>query len=115
MELRHYTAQRSWFINAMLQSNGGAWPDLEALLNAVYADYVCPGDLVLDVGVNHGVHFVKLANLVGGAGRVIGIEAVPAFAEHARQLLRTEDGCFPSNVTLHTCAVAAEAGSAEFS
>ena len=114
MDLTHHVIQRSWFIQAMVKANGGAWPDLEELVSAVYAAHVRPGDMVFDVGVNHGTHLVQLAELVGDRGRVIGVEAVPAFAEHALGLLTHDHGRLAGRVTLHRCAVAAEAGSAQF-
>ena len=114
MDLTHHIIQRSWFIQAMVKANGGAWPDLEELVSAVYAAHVRPGDLVFDVGVNRGTHLVKLAELVGEAGSVIGVEAVLAFAEHALGLLTDDREPLSKRVTLHRCAVAAQAGAAQF-
>lgn len=113
MELTHFVLQRAWFINAMLDETQGVWPDLEGLLAAIYTEWVRPGDLALDIGVNHGVHTLKLARLVGPKGHVVGVEAVPAFAAHTRALLARE-GNLSRRVTLHECAVAAETGFADF-
>ena len=113
MQPSHPVVQRSRFIAAMVQANGGAWPDLEELVAAVYSSHVRPGDLVFDVGVNHGVHLVRLAKLVGSTGEVIGAEAVPAFLDHARTQLKAL-GPLARRVALHQCAVAAEAGVSSF-
>ncbi|MDE1174719.1 MAG: FkbM family methyltransferase [Parvibaculaceae bacterium] len=113
MKLTHFVLQRAWFINAMLSETQGIWPDLEELLTAIYTEWVRLGDLVLDIGVNHGVHTLKLARLVGPQGHVVGVEAVPAFAAHTRKLLGRR-GDLSRRVTLHECAVAAEAGFADF-
>lgn len=104
--------QRALFIQAMVEANGGVWPDLEQLVGATYRAHIKPGDLVLDIGVNHGVHLLLLAQLVGAEGQVIGVEAVPAFAERAQAQLRAND--LADRVVLHTCAVSHEAGAAEF-
>lgn len=97
----------------MLEETQGVWPDLEELLSAIYTEWVRPGDAVLDIGVNHGTHTLKLARLVGRKGEVVGVEAVPAFAAYTREQLRHEED-LARRVTLHECAVAAEPGSADF-
>ncbi len=113
VENRQLIVQRSQFIAAMIEANGGAWPDLEELVAAVYTNHVRPGDLVFDVGVNHGVHLLQLADLVGAAGQVIGVEAVPTFIDRARDQLNAR-GPLARRVVLHNCAVAAQAGMASF-
>lgn len=107
-------AQRAFFIQAMLEETGGAWPDLEELIAAIYAAYLRPGDIALDIGVNHGVHLVRMAELVGSGGQVIGVEPVPAFSRHARERLVAGGRDLASRVVMHDCAVGAEAGHADF-
>ena len=106
--------QRAVFIEAMVKANGGIWPDLEQLVTATYREYVRLGDLVLDIGVNHGVHLLHLARLVGGDGCVIGVEAVPAFADYARKLILADGDGLSDRVVLHTCAVSSEVGVKDF-
>lgn len=44
-------------------------------------EVVAPGDFVLDVGANVGHYAIRLAEIVGAAGRVIAMEPVPATFE----------------------------------
>ena len=44
-----------------------------------------PGDSVLDIGCGFGDASVQLAEIVGSAGRVLGVDAAPRFVEAARQ------------------------------
>lgn len=50
-----------------------------------------PGMKVLDVGSGSGWTTALLAELVGPAGRVIGVERVPALVEYGRAALRSGD------------------------
>jgi len=43
-----------------------------------------PGNVVLDIGANHGVYALVAAQHVGAAGRVLAFEPNPAFAELIR-------------------------------
>ncbi|MEU9111125.1 FkbM family methyltransferase [Streptomyces sp. NPDC048483] len=47
-----------------------------------------PGDTFVDVGANVGYYSLLASRLVGGTGKVVAIEATPAF--HRRVLLHTE-------------------------
>lgn len=44
-----------------------------------------PGDTVLDVGANIGVHTLEAARIVGPAGKVIAIEAAPTHVEAIKE------------------------------
>jgi FkbM family methyltransferase len=47
-----------------------------------FKDLIDPGDIVIDVGANWGLHTLYLSELVGSDGRVIAVEPFPsAFAE----------------------------------
>jgi FkbM family methyltransferase len=53
----------------------GVW---EPAVSAVYQDTLKPGDVVVDIGANVGMHTLLAASLVGPTGRVHAIEASPA-------------------------------------
>ncbi|MEW1719605.1 FkbM family methyltransferase [Streptomyces sp. NPDC093109] len=55
-----------------------------------------PGDTFVDVGANIGYYSVLAAGLVGAEGRVVAIEASPAFHERLLQHVRLND--FGDNV-----------------
>jgi FkbM family methyltransferase len=62
----------------------GRWRDAEVeLLPSLVRD----GDTALDVGANFGLYSYHLARLVGDAGRVIAIEAVPSTCRSLRRTL----------------------------
>lgn len=50
---------------------------------------VRPGDHVLDVGCGFGDTAIRLAELVGPTGRVVGVDCCEAFLDHARAEVRT--------------------------
>ena len=112
--ITHSVVQRVWFIDAMLKGNGRAWPDLEELVAAIYAAHLRPGDVALDVGFNRGLHLLRMADLVGSAGEIVGIEAVPAFMRDVRGRLGEAGGELAGRVVLHECAVGAMPGRADF-
>ncbi|MFK0117384.1 FkbM family methyltransferase [Streptomyces sp. NPDC090994] len=62
-----------------------------------------PGDTFVDVGANIGVFTVLASRLVGGTGRVVAVEASPAFHGHLLRNLRL-NGC--ANVRAVNSAVA---------
>ncbi len=61
----------------------GLVPDYEEFLRESFERFLKPGDIVIDVGVNHGRHFRRFLELTGESGRTIGFEPVPAFVEHS--------------------------------
>ena len=52
---------------------------------------VRPGDHVLDVGCGFGDTAIRLAELVGPTGRVVGVDCCEAFLDHARAEVRTRE------------------------
>lgn len=76
----------------------GVW---EPGVTAVYRQALRPGDVVIDIGANVGMHALLAANLVGPEGQVHAIEASPWIHERLRQNLRT-NGIY--NVTTYNMA-----------
>lgn len=74
--------------------------------------FIRPGDTVVDVGANIGALTVQASSLVGGAGRVISIEAHPNTYRFLAGNLRL-NRC--SNVTALNVAVGAAPGVVTFS
>lgn len=82
----------------------GVWePSITALFRAALK----PGDVVVDVGANVGLHTLLAARLVGPAGRVHAIEASPWI--HAR-LRRNLAANGVENVITYNLAATAEPG-----
>lgn len=52
-------------------------PISEPLIREFYSKLLRSGDSALDVGVHYGIHLFAMAQAVGSAGRVFGIEANP--------------------------------------
>lgn len=75
------------------------------------AAYVRPGDTVLDVGTNWGLHSLLLSRLVGSTGRVFACEPSPCVATETRWHL--SENQIP-NVTFLELALADQPGSATF-
>ena len=65
---------------------------------------VLPGDVVVEVGANIGVHTISLAKKVGPHGKVIAIEAQPAIAQYLCANISL-NGLF--NVVTHNCGCGA--------
>lgn len=63
---------------------------------------VAPGDTVVDIGANIGFYTLESSNLVGPAGRVIAVEALPDHAQAVRDNLALNG---IDNVTLLEIAV----------
>ena len=82
----------------------GVW---EPAVTAVFRDALKPGDIVVDIGANVGLHTMLAAGLVGPAGRVHAIEASPWI--HAR-LLRNLAANGIDNVIVHHVAATAVEG-----
>ncbi len=75
----------------------GAEPEYDQL-----AEWVKPGDWVIDVGANVGHYTLRLSELVGKQGRVIAFEPIPAtFEVLAANVAASES----QNVTLINAAV----------
>ena len=105
---------RHQFIETLMSSNGGAWPDLEGLIRDIYVGYVKNGDLALDIGVNHGTHLFQIAEAVGPNGRVIGVEPVPAHLASVRHSMDVHYPHLAPRIHIHPFAVGRTAGNAEF-
>jgi FkbM family methyltransferase len=59
-------------------------PDLQAALTSL----IRPGDVVYDVGANHGIHSLLMARLVGTEGKVFGFEPNPSVSRRAEENLQ---------------------------
>ena len=82
----------------------GVW---EPAITAVFRAALRPGDVVIDIGANVGLHSLLAARLVGPSGRVHAIEASPwIFARLLRNLAAND----AHNVTVYNKAVTASAG-----
>lgn len=82
----------------------GVW---EPAVTRLFQDALRPGDIVIDVGANVGLHSLLAASLVGPTGRVHAIEASPWI--HAR-LLRNLATNHAANVHTYNLAATAVAG-----
>lgn len=105
---------RQEFADKLLNLNGGAWPDMEGLIRDLYVARLGKGRHALDVGVNHGVHLVQMAQAVGPQGHVIGFEAVPELARRTLSVIDTHYPDVADTVTLHKVAVSDTVGTATF-
>ena len=77
----------------------GVW---EPAITAYYERVLRPGDIVIDIGANVGVHALLAADLVGATGRVYAVEASPTIF---RQLTRNLDLNHVSNLFAYNYAV----------
>jgi FkbM family methyltransferase len=77
----------------------GVW---EPAVTAYYQRVVRPGDIVLDIGANVGVHALLAAQLVGDTGRVHAVEASPLM--YCR-LKRNLEANYAHNVIAYNFAV----------
>lgn len=102
------------FADRLLQANKGVWPDMEGLIRDIYVAHLQPGDCALDVGVNHGGHFVQMASAVGPTGRVIGFEAVPELARRTRVMIAQHYADIGGRIALNEVAVSNKDGAATF-
>jgi len=96
----------------------GAFPDLvhsfvyffgiwEPAITAIIRGALRPGDVMVDVGANVGMHSLLAAKLVGPAGRVHAIEASPGIFARLRRNLQANAAY---NVIPHNLAATAVAG-----
>lgn len=88
------------FLGAALIRYGECCEVEEQFLSAL----INPGEIVIEVGANIGVHTIPLAQKVGKAGRVIAIEAQPAIFHYLCANIAL-NGLF--NVTTHDCGCGA--------
>lgn len=87
----------------------GRWRDVEVDL---LPQLVAPGETAIDVGANFGLYSFHLARLVGDAGRVIAVEAIPSTARLLRQTLALLG--VAGRVELHECGAGDHDGVATF-
>ncbi len=59
--------------------HSGVVPHYEDILASGYRRFLKAGDIAVDIGVNHGIHFDRLKKCVGPTGHVVGFEPVPDF------------------------------------
>jgi FkbM family methyltransferase len=85
----------------------GVW---EPNIAAFYRRTLRPGDVVVDVGANVGVHALLAGHLVGPAGRVHAIEASPTIFD---QLQRNIDANRATNIEAYHLAVMDRPGEVE--
>jgi len=71
-------------------------------------DLVEPGDVVVDVGANVGIHTARLAHLVGPAGRVVAVEPSPRCLDDLHRVVDHLDD--PHNVSVVQAALGATEG-----
>lgn len=83
---------------------GGNDPKLRRIFQAVLRQ----GDIVVDVGANHGEYALLAAGLVGGSGGVYAFEPNQVLGSRLRQSIETNE---LSNVTLFVIAIADASGS----
>ncbi len=83
-EQRHYLTERATFL--------------------LYCKVARPGDVVFDLGANHGDHTRPLSVIVGAHGRVHAFEPNPALVPALKRI--------DANVTVHEIAVSDHAGTA---
>jgi len=86
---------------------GSYEPELRDVMRVI----VPPGGVAIDVGANVGWHTLLLARLVGGAGRVLAVEANPSVREQLAQNIGLNR---LAQVEIIPCAAAAAEGSLRF-
>lgn len=67
-----------------LLHQSGVVPAYEDILSDGYRRFLKHGDVAVDIGVNHGVHFDRLKECVSPTGRIVGFEPVPDFVDVVR-------------------------------
>ncbi len=83
----------------------------EDIIKTTYQAVLNHGDAVVDGGANVGDHTISMSRCVGPEGLVIAFEPVPATVE---KLQKNIDAAGCSNTTIHTKALGAEPGRANF-
>ena len=103
LPLRMQQEMKKWHFGRKIKKNVFCSDEPEFFL---LEKWVMPGSLVLDIGANVGHYTIKLSQLVGGKGRVIAFEPVPATFE----LLVSNVAYVPfNNTTLLNCAASSAA------
>ena len=74
-------------VAALAESGGCLEPGTRELVRALLE----PGDLVVDVGANIGLHSLAMGHTVGPAGRVVALEPNPRLAELLRRNMALND------------------------
>jgi FkbM family methyltransferase len=86
---------------------GGQW---ETNVDRVLTAFTRPGMHVVDVGAHMGYYSVKLASIVGSAGKLVGFEPNPAMAPYAQRNLTLN--ALGGHAVVHALALGSEAGRA---
>lgn len=79
--------------------------NLDRKISRTFERVARPGDLILDVGANLGLHTVQASRIAGPTGRVLAFEPNPQMSTLLRESLR-RNRC--ENVVLHDCALGSE-------
>jgi FkbM family methyltransferase len=75
-----------------------------------YSQFIAPGDLVFDIGANHGD---RTETFVGMGARVVAVEPIPSLAARLERIFRYSNvrvegvgvGRSPGELTLHVCSI----------
>lgn len=94
---------------AYLRDHFGVSLDYERILQAHYARFLGPGDVVFDVGANEGMHTSRFAELVAPTGQVLAFEPIPHLAARLREQYQAS-----GVVEVHNVALAHVEGRADF-
>ncbi len=84
----------------------------ERSLQRLFKKLVVPGDVVIDIGANWGLHTLHLSRLVGGSGRVLAFECFPPAFEELQWHCKA-NGC--ENVEILQIAICDLDGEGNFS
>ena len=104
-----YVDLRSPHAQYLLQGEPWACAPREQAEQNAMRRVVSPGDVVIDIGANLGLHTVLLSKLIGPDGKLFAFEPNTALWPTLR---RTVNGL--GNATLHTCALSDETGRSAF-
>jgi FkbM family methyltransferase len=87
----------------------------ETLLYIIYRDWIVkPGHSVIDIGAHQGLHTFRLAELVGGKGKVFAFEPLPELYEQIRHKSEQTYGASQSRVVLSAEALSDRSGQTVF-
>jgi FkbM family methyltransferase len=99
-------AQDEVLLTVLLDAAGVLEPGSTTVMTRLIHD----GDTVVDVGANIGLLTVPAARRVGPSGRVVALEPLPVLARVLQRSMHING--VADRVTIHTCAAAAESGTA---